>query len=1093
MEKKVINNRYKIVKHLGTGGMGSVYLVEDILYDSTLRALKQIEEGKVNPLTLRSFQNEFKAMTRLKHPNLIQVYDFGFDQAANAYYITIEYVDGYSLQQLHDKQAGATPDQLISIFVDLCRALAFMHSRGIVHRDINPGNIMRFHTGQVKIMDFGLVDIEMDVQRSKGTLAFMAPEVVKGRADFRTDIFSLGLTFYYILTNTYFYGALDSQQIVRLLCSKDAFDQYCTEKLTASFNTDPIRTVIEKMLAFDPENRFQNCTRIIEAVNRVKGTQHPFETVETRDAYVLGAEFVGRENELQRLKELAELPQTTAVWIKGEAGIGKSRLFYEFKNWCQLQTITFLEGTCLESVTKQFGPFLAIINELLLHAPSDLIDRYGPELKKILPDHPRFNEIAVAIIRDPKTDHMIIVKTIAYTIIEAVKHHQHPCVLYLNDMQWSDESSIEVIDTLLKLVAVQNNATRSVHIYLSSRIECSELLENVGKTHPFELIELSVLGAQMVASYIAAVFGKNGIGQHLQLSIKHIHQKVGGNPFFLQELIKSLIATGALVHTQECWDLITPLDQSSIPETLNDFILARLHRLQVSEQQLKALRVIAVLNRSISWQELNGITEVSIDFLQRLVYQEILKTMQHGTHTAYAFAHDLIRDAIIERVSQRPLFHEHVACALEVIHAEELQDYIEEIAYHYYHAKNRAKAISYLKRASDITASKYETNKAVIYCNMALELLTGEDSAEKVEFLDKKADILHLSGKLHQSIAIDHELGLLEDKIENSNRKAFSYYRIAFALTEMGSDSEKIVLYLMKAMNVFVSMHNDEGVADTYNQLGFLYYDLVKDYDKAMDYVNKGVAIAEKNNNTKNIAYLSLTIAEIYEARGDFQKAIDYGTKSLRLLKEIESNIKDLKMKFRTKRNITLVTNLCGFFYACNNEFDTAMKYYDTNIALAESLGLSQLSAFGYIRKAEALFTLKRFSEAKQCCDTAQHYFSEIDNHITLFIGRVTAARVDYAVGNTEAAVAQLQQLLENAKNKYETAKLCYELWRMSRDEHYRTQSLDLYRIITPATPNWLYRKRLQELEENNPSDHVYRKTTIRTNRFSRSGRPYYR
>lgn len=191
---------------------------------------------------------------------------------------------------------------------------------------------------------------------------------------------------------------------------------------------------------------------IIVDLNEALGTHYPLETNETKEAYVLGAGFVGRDNELEKLKKHVKEPGESfyAFWIQGEAGIGKSRLFLEFKNWCQLHSIAFLEGTCFDTLNILFGPFLVILNELLLHAGSQQIQQYGPELKKILPYHESLHDIAPGPVHDPQTERSNQIRTIVQCLIDITYTFTHGCVLYLNDMHWSDEGSIEVVNTLLR-------------------------------------------------------------------------------------------------------------------------------------------------------------------------------------------------------------------------------------------------------------------------------------------------------------------------------------------------------------------------------------------------------------------------------------------------------------------------------------------------------------------------------------------------------------------------------------------------------------------------------------------------------------------
>ena len=243
---ETVANRYSLVKLLGKGGMGSVYSVEDLVHKRQKIALKMIDTRILSPESLQRFKREFEIMTRLKHPNLIRVYDLGYDTEIETYYITMEYLDGLSVQESIEKYGAFDTDKAISILVDMCRALEFIHSRGILHRDINPRNIIASN-GQTKLMDFGLADSGEGDRKTKGTIAYMAPEIFKGDMDCRTDIYALGCTFYEILTGSLFYANDNAQQIILSLRNQEIFTAHTLGMLDRIENPELV-SILKKMI-----------------------------------------------------------------------------------------------------------------------------------------------------------------------------------------------------------------------------------------------------------------------------------------------------------------------------------------------------------------------------------------------------------------------------------------------------------------------------------------------------------------------------------------------------------------------------------------------------------------------------------------------------------------------------------------------------------------------------------------------------------------------------------------------------------------------------------------------------------------------------
>ena len=135
----IINNRYKILRPIGEGGMGTVYLIEDQLRDNKISALKMIRPGLLDPTSVDHFKSEFEALTRLHHPALAEVYDFGTVAGTQEYFFTQEYVHGCHFS---DGTRGIDPAALTPLIIQVCRVLEYIHARGLIHYDLKPTNII---------------------------------------------------------------------------------------------------------------------------------------------------------------------------------------------------------------------------------------------------------------------------------------------------------------------------------------------------------------------------------------------------------------------------------------------------------------------------------------------------------------------------------------------------------------------------------------------------------------------------------------------------------------------------------------------------------------------------------------------------------------------------------------------------------------------------------------------------------------------------------------------------------------------------------------------------------------------------------------
>lgn len=203
---KIILSRYKVETQLGQGAMGKVFLAHDEKLRRNI-ALKQLApELGTNKQFISRFMQEARALAKLSHPNIVQIYDFIEDD--NMVWIAMEYVNGQELNQLLEESTELGLKEVIHLTTQICDALDHAHSQGVIHRDFKPSNVLVTNENIVKVMDFGLAKISQSEQLTQigkvmGTPAYMSPEQAAGNAiDERTDIYSLGIVLYRMLSGS---------------------------------------------------------------------------------------------------------------------------------------------------------------------------------------------------------------------------------------------------------------------------------------------------------------------------------------------------------------------------------------------------------------------------------------------------------------------------------------------------------------------------------------------------------------------------------------------------------------------------------------------------------------------------------------------------------------------------------------------------------------------------------------------------------------------------------------------------------------------------------------------------------------------------
>jgi serine/threonine protein kinase len=268
METTVKAGRYEILGELGRGAMGVVYRATDPVIGRTVavKTIRLSEEGTglSRPELLSRFQTEARAAGLLTHPNIVVVYDAGEENGL--YYITMELIEGKSLQALLDSGHSFPVPRVLRIMEQTCSALQFAHERNIIHRDIKPANLMLTADDTVKVTDFGTAKILQfgTVQQTThvmGTPSYMSPEQVKGRpVDGRSDIFSLGVLLYEILTGEKPFPGQSITTVIYKIVNEEPIPP---RTLNPSIHQG-LNDIVMRALAKEPEVRYQSCRELLE-------------------------------------------------------------------------------------------------------------------------------------------------------------------------------------------------------------------------------------------------------------------------------------------------------------------------------------------------------------------------------------------------------------------------------------------------------------------------------------------------------------------------------------------------------------------------------------------------------------------------------------------------------------------------------------------------------------------------------------------------------------------------------------------------------------------------------------------------------------
>ena len=328
---QMISDRYEIIRSIGEGGMANVYLANDVILDRKV-AIKILRGDLANDEKfVRRFQREALSASSLSHPNIVEMYDVGEDNGT--YFIVMEYVEGKTLKQLLKRRGALTLSEAIDIMLQITDGIAHAHESYIIHRDLKPQNIMIKEDGLIKITDFGIAMAMNATQLTQtnsvmGSVHYLPPEQASGKgSSVRSDIYSMGILFYELLTGTLPFKG-DNAVEIALKHMRDPLPN--VKHFNASI-PQSIENIIMKATAKNPKNRYSTVRemhddlltaldedRMDEAVHQYKYPEHEADDTKVIPILKKRYENTGEVEEDEMLEDeesLKDKKRKKTIWI----------------------------------------------------------------------------------------------------------------------------------------------------------------------------------------------------------------------------------------------------------------------------------------------------------------------------------------------------------------------------------------------------------------------------------------------------------------------------------------------------------------------------------------------------------------------------------------------------------------------------------------------------------------------------------------------------------------------------------------------------------------------------------------------------------
>jgi len=751
--------RYRVVRLLGDGGRKRVYLAHDrqLDRDVAIAILKDEESPAGREAAAAHVRREARAMARLgDHPHIVTVYDIGEDEGRT--YIVSQYMAGGDVEGL----LQAAPDHRLTvelamrIAADVCAALEHAHAHGVVHRDLKPGNVWLARDGTAKLGDFGLARATDHARltqegRMVGTVAYLPPEQALGKPpDARSDLYALGAMLYEMVTGRPPFVGSDPVAVV----AQHLHARPVAPALSNDAVSRELDALILQLLAKAPADRPAGAAAVRAALGRIATVTAVVAPAPGRAGgnpldRLAGGVFVGRDDAMRALRaglEDACAGRGRLFLLVGEPGIGKTRTAEELGTVAELRNAQVLVGRCYEGEgAPAYWPWVQVLRAYARAADPDSVREDlgagAADVVQLVPElRERLGDVAAAATLEPDEARFRLFDSIT-TFLRAVAARR-PLVLVLDDLHWADKPSLLLLQFLVR--ELRDGRILVLGTYRDVEVRrhhpLAQTLAELARERLSERILLRGITPPDVATFIERTAGRTPP----PVLVDTVYRETEGNPFFVKEIVRLLVADGRL----EAWGAGGEVDLVlSVPQSVREVIGRRLDRL--SERSNQLLTAAAVVGREFNLPTIVRLSGWSVEAVLEALEDAVAARILYedaGAVGWYGFTHALVRETLYGELSttRRVRLHRQAAEVLEELYAVDPEPHLAELAHHFFEAApagSAVKAIDYALRAGARATAQLAYEEAVVQYDRALQAMELLDVPDVARLCDVRMQL----------------------------------------------------------------------------------------------------------------------------------------------------------------------------------------------------------------------------------------------------------------------------------------------------------------------------------------------------------------
>lgn len=653
------------------------------------------------------------------------------------------------------------------------------------------------------------------------------------------------------------------------------------------------------------------------------------------------AALIGRQREMAVLAQaMARLKEGkgSVITICGEAGTGKSRLLEEFQATLDLKEIRWLEGHAYAYTQNiSYYPLINLIKRDLDIEKGDTPGQVAAKLEARLEEFNGSKEDVVPYLggllslhypeaaeMSPEFWKSRLYQAMLLTL--QVQAKRVPVVVCFEDLQWADSTFLN----FLRLLVIEPVPIIFLCTYRPPfKMFNGEEIRKMGES--YREIQLQDLSSAEIQEMLASILQTNEVPKDLQ---RFVQEKVGTNPFYLEEMINSLIESGILQHHNDTWRLIGSIDKTDIPSSIHAVISGRIDRLDEAAKHL--LQEASVIGRTVPYEALKNVTrhaDTLDQLLERLEALDLLRRTSQSEQK-YVFKHALIQDVVYNSLlkKDRQTMHRRIGLRIEQVMGDRLPEFYETLAFHFRHSDLSQqfisqKALHYLRESGRKSLKKYAVQESHKYYQRAFQILDKSlaDSEEEkwllIDFLNEWAQVFYYRADFEGFTKLFLEHQALAESLSDTALLGTFYSWLGVTLFCTGKVKEAYK-YSLKALELGKETKNYAAVGLAYSNVIWCCGEL-KLLDEGIQY---GKEVLAKGDDLEPMAYFQSLggLGMIYMFKGDSAKNFELG----RILLEFGESHSDLRS--------TVVGYICtSYGHYTAGDFPRAVEWGEKAVELS--------------------------------------------------------------------------------------------------------------------------------------------------------------